>query len=54
MYYFVFQSVLILRCRSPEDGGLPPKYVAVNKKTGIVMCIRWANVGFINEEFGIS
>jgi len=54
MHYFVFQSVLILRCRPPEDGGFPPKHVAVNKKNGIDMYVRWANFGFIHEAFCIS
>jgi hypothetical protein len=33
-------------CRLPEDGGVPPKHVAINKNC-IVKCIGCAFVGFL-------
>ena len=36
--------------RLPEDGGVPPKHVGVNKKNCIVMYMRCAFVGFVNGQ----
>jgi hypothetical protein len=46
--YISWRSVLM--CRLPEDGGVPPKHVAVNKNC-IVKYIGSAFVGFYKMNF---
>jgi hypothetical protein len=44
--YHTLVSFSILEYRLPEDGGVPPKYVAVIKRF-------YSCVGFINEKFKV-